>query len=201
MRCPVACMKGGTVEQLRELVSKHAVLTAATLATWRARWQSDSGPADDWPDPAPIQGELPTVQRFDEDLIPVSFRRFVRDVAVRMQVPIDYPGIVAVLALAGAVNRRAVTQPKENDTAWVVVPNLWGRIVAPPGFMKSPVIQTVVRPLIEIQQDWPQFWAHFRNGNQKRNADVGRSVMKTGRMGGRGEWIRTTDLLVPNQAL
>ena len=71
-----------------------------------------------------------------------------------MQVPLDYPGIVAVLALAGAVNWRAVIQPKENDTGWVVVPNLWGGIVAPPGFMKSPVIQTVVRPLVEIQQDW-----------------------------------------------
>ena len=104
--------------------------------------------------PASIQGELPPVQRFDEDLIPVSFRPFVRDVAERMQVPLDYPGIVAVLALAGAVNWRAVIQPKENDSGWVVVPNLWGGIVAPPRFMKSPVIQAVVRPLIEIQQDW-----------------------------------------------
>ncbi len=144
---------GGTAEELQELVSKASALTAATLETWRAKWQSP-GPIDEWPDPAPILGELPSVQRFDENLLPVSFRPFVRDVAERMQVPLDYPGIVAVLALAGAVSRRAVIQPKENDTGWVVVPNLWGGIVAPPGFMKSPVIQAVVRPLIEIQQDW-----------------------------------------------
>ena len=144
---------GGTAEELQELVSKASALKAATLETWRAKWQSP-GPIDEWPDPAPILGELPSVQRFDENLLPVSFRPFVRDVAERMQVPLDYPGIVAVLALAGAVSRRAVIQPKENDTGWVVVPNLWGGIVAPPGFMKSPVIQAVVRPLIEIQQDW-----------------------------------------------
>jgi hypothetical protein len=144
----------GTADELRELISNQAVLTTATLATWRAKWQSYSGRVADWPDPAPMHGELPPVQRFDEDLIPVSFRPFVRDVAERMQVPIDYPGVVAVLALAGGVNRRAVIQPKENDTGWVVVPNLWGGIVAPPGFMKSPVIQAVVRPLTEIQQDW-----------------------------------------------
>jgi putative DNA primase/helicase len=45
-------------------------------------------------------------------------------------------------------------QPKKNDTAWTIVPNLWGGIVAPPGFMKSPVIQAVTRPLICIQNEW-----------------------------------------------
>ena len=59
-----------------------------------------------------------------------------------------------VLCLAGAVNRRAVIQPKANDTGWVNVPNLWGGIIAPPGFMKSPVIQAATRPLNQIQTEW-----------------------------------------------
>jgi hypothetical protein len=117
---------GGTADELRELVSNVPAITVATLTTWREKRQSHLGPVAEWPDPAPMQAELPPVQRFDEDLIPVSFRPFVRDVAERMQVPLDYPGIVAVLALAGAVNRRAIIQPKENDTGWIVVPNLWG---------------------------------------------------------------------------
>ena len=49
------------------------------------------------------------------------------------------------------MNRRAIIQPKANDTGWVVVPNLWGGIIAPPGFMKSPVIQAATRPLNQIQ--------------------------------------------------
>ena len=71
----------------------------------------------------------------------------VRDVSERMQVPMDYPAVILVLCLAGAVNRRATIQPKANDTGWVVVPNLWGGIIAAPGFMKSPVIQACTRPL------------------------------------------------------
>jgi hypothetical protein len=61
-----------------------------------------------------------------------------------------------VLCLAGAVSRRALIQPKANDTGWVVTPNLWGGIVAPPGLMKSPVIAAVTRPLNQIQTEWRQ---------------------------------------------
>ena len=107
-----------------------------------------------WPKLEPIQNELPPVQSLSEELLPDSFRPLVADVAERMQVPMDYPAVVMVLCLAGAVNRRAVIQPKANDSAWVIVPNLWGGIIAPPGFMKSPVIQAVTRPLNQIQTEW-----------------------------------------------
>jgi putative DNA primase/helicase len=110
--------------------------------------------AGDWSKPEPIEDELPRVQVFSEDLLPDSFRPLVADVTERMQVPMDYAAAVMVLCLAGAVNRRGVIQPKANDTGWVVVPNLWGGIVAPPGLMKSPVIQAVTRPLNQIQTEW-----------------------------------------------
>ena len=108
----------------------------------------------DWPRPEPIQSELPRVEAFSEDLLPASFRPLVRDLTERMQVPMDYPAIVMVLCLAGAVNRRAIIQPKANDTGWVVVPNLWGGIVGLPGIMKSPVIHVATHPLSEIQAEW-----------------------------------------------
>jgi putative DNA primase/helicase len=59
-----------------------------------------------------------------------------------------------VLCLAGAVNRRATIQPKVQDTSWIVIPNLWGGIVAAPGFLKSPVIQSATLPLQRIQALW-----------------------------------------------
>jgi hypothetical protein len=110
--------------------------------------------SDAWPEPMPIQSELPPVQAFSKDLLPVTFRSLVHDVAERMQVPMDYPAVVLMLCLAGAVNRRAVIQPKANDSRWLIVPNLWGGIIAPPGFMKSPVIQTTTRPLNQIQNEY-----------------------------------------------
>ncbi len=155
---------GGTVDRLRELTDASPILDWVALSELRARWglaeegrhnfASDAKTADDWPKPQPIQGELPPVEASSEDLLPRSFRSLVRDVAERMQVPLDYPAVVSMLCLAGVVNRRASIQPKANDTGWVVVPNLWGGIIAPPGYMKSPVIQAATRPLNQIQTEW-----------------------------------------------
>ena len=111
-------------------------------------------PGAEWQTPLPLESELPPVEAITEDLLPLSLRPLVCDVAERMQTPADYPAVVAVLCLAGVVNRRALIQPKVNDTSWVVVPNLWGGIIAPPGFMKSPVISATARPLMQIQAEW-----------------------------------------------
>src|SRR5437016_3690221 len=100
-----------------------------------------------WPEPEPIEDDTPRVQAFDSRYLPTSFRDWVEDIAERMQVPQDFPAAIAVLSLAGAVNRRARMQPKISDSSWLVVPNLWGGIIAPPGLLKSPVIQAVTRPL------------------------------------------------------
>jgi Protein of unknown function (DUF3987)/CHC2 zinc finger len=154
---------GGTLQQFRRLEATSKPLDAAALSELRERWglagpdgrhRTGAEATEDWPKPEPIQSELPPVEAFSEDLLPDSFGPLVADVAERMQVPIDYPAVVMVLCLAGAVNRRAVIQPKANDTGWVIVPNLWGGIIAPPGFMKSPVIQAATRPLNLIQTEW-----------------------------------------------
>ncbi len=154
---------GGTFDQFHELMGAAKPMDAAAFSELRARWglvaeeshqAARAEAANDWPKLEPIQSELPPVEAFSEDLLPDSFRPLVADVAERMQVPMDYPAVVMVLCLAGAVNRRAVIQPKANDTGWVIVPNLWGGIIAPPGFMKSPVIQATTRPLNLIQTEW-----------------------------------------------
>jgi hypothetical protein len=111
-------------------------------------------PALDWPEPEPLGGELPAVQAFDLASLPDSLRPLAEDTAERMQVPLDYPAVVAVLCLAGVTNRRAAIQPKAADTSWTAVPNLWGGIIAPPGLMKSPVISAVTQPLTEIESLW-----------------------------------------------
>ena len=71
-----------------------------------------------------------------------------------MQVPIDYPAATTVVCLAGCVNRRALIQPKQVDMSWRIVPNLWGGIIAPPGFLKTPVIHEISRPLRDIEDEW-----------------------------------------------
>jgi putative DNA primase/helicase len=136
--------------------------------------------APEWPAPSPIPGGLPPVKPFSEDLLPGAFRPLVRDISERMQVPIDCPAAAVTVCLAGAVNRRATIQPKVNDTDWIVVPNLWGAIVAPPGFMKSPVIHAATQPLMQIQN---QYWADYQNALSefeftKEEAELRKSVRK-----------------------
>jgi hypothetical protein len=181
---------GGTLERLLELTQATEPSDAEGLSELRAKWgladeeghyrSAPTGAADDWPNPEPIQDELPPVASFSEDLLPVSFRPLVRGVTERMQVPKDYSAVAMVLCLAGAVNRRATIQPKANDTGWLVVPNLWGGIVAPPGYLKSPVIQAISRPLIKIEELWRnEFKAELDDyESEKEEADLRYSAWK-----------------------
>jgi putative DNA primase/helicase len=109
---------------------------------------------DKWPQPEPIGGTLPPVKSFEERLLPVSLRPVVLDTAERLQVPVDLPAAAAVVSLGGVVSRRAVVQPKDNDSSWSVTPNLWGALVAISGLLKTPALQAIVRPLIAIETDY-----------------------------------------------
>ena len=108
----------------------------------------------DWPEPAPLGDELPSVQSFDLELLPTSFRPLVQDVSDRMQAPPDFAAGAAIVTLAGCVNRRAAIHPKAADNSWRVVPNLWGAIVGHPGFMKSPILRAITQPLAQIEELW-----------------------------------------------
>jgi putative DNA primase/helicase len=114
---------------------------------------------DGWPEPSPLGAELPPVQAFRISMLPEVLRDPVEDLAHRMQVPVDYPGVCSVVTLAGAVNRRARIQPKERDSTWIVVPNAWGGLVAPPGFLKSPVLKAVTAPVVAIERLWREEFA------------------------------------------
>jgi putative DNA primase/helicase len=127
------------------------ITDAEVSALWPAEPEISG---DGWQEPQPLATSLPPVPPFDPELLPESLRRLVVDVSERMQTPLDFAAVVAVLSLAGVTNRRALIQPKAADASWTVVPNLWGGIVAAPGLLKSPVIQAVTRPLTQIDALW-----------------------------------------------
>ena len=148
-------MSTATVGQLTRSALKHAPSEADANAneSWAAA-PAPAGHSNEWPEPLPLEGELPQVMAFDERLLPESLRPLVCDVADRMQVPLDFPAAVMLLTLAGTVGRRARIQPKAVDSSWIVVPNMWGGIVAPPGQLKSPVITAMTAPLRAIEREW-----------------------------------------------
>lgn len=99
-----------------------------------------------WDEPQPLPSALPPVERFDAELLPEALRGWVADIAHRMQCPIDFTAVGAVVALSSIVGARAVIKPKAHDD-WAVVPNLWGVVVGNPGVMKSPALGQVMAPL------------------------------------------------------
>jgi putative DNA primase/helicase len=140
---------------------------------------SQSSPAD-WPDPAPLGNEFPAVSDFALDLIPPSFRPLVADVSERMQTPLDYAAAAAIVSLAGCVNRRAIIRPKAEDTSWLVILNLWGTIIVPPGVMKSPILHATTLPLTHIEEFWRAEFSEQASEyeTEKERADLARQAWR-----------------------
>ena len=124
-----------------------------------SRTEETSNRPEQWPTPRSFDDKLPPVDAFDETSLPDCLRRWVVDIADRMQVAIDLPAAVLIVMLGAAISLRAMIQPKARDREWTEVPNLYGGIIAPPGFMKSPVIRAVAGPLESIEQKWHKEYA------------------------------------------
>lgn len=92
------------------------------------------------------------VQAFDPDLLPESVRGFMVDTADRMQAPIDFLAVTAMVAAGGLVGRKILMKPKQLDN-WAIAPNLWAACVGRPSAMKSPAISAALQPIRSIEQE------------------------------------------------
>lgn len=104
-----------------------------------------------WPDPLALPDALPPVASFDFDLLPVSLRPWIEDIAERVQCPADFPAVGAMISLAAVAGRKIGIRPKRQDD-WLEVPNLWGAIVGRPGVMKSPALRAAMQPLARLER-------------------------------------------------
>ncbi len=148
--------------QWRSFKSCENGISLATLFHHAADWgwerpQPDAShlfapvpPITDWVEPHPLP-DLPPVPKFELELLPESIRPWVADIAERLQLPADLPAIGAITALSGAIGCRVKIRPKQFDS-WTVIPNLWGMVVAPPGYKKSPAIDAVMQPLHDLER-------------------------------------------------
>lgn len=103
------------------------------------------------PEPEPIGQHLPPVPPLDPQLIPAPLRAWVADVAHRMQCPLDYCAVGALVALAGVVGASIGIRPKRRDD-WLVVPNLWGGVIGPPSKKKTPALSEMLKALHRLEK-------------------------------------------------
>jgi hypothetical protein len=104
------------------------------------------------PLPQPLNGGLLPVVPFDESLFPVPLRPALADLAHRMQSPPDWVATAMIVGLGAMVGARCGIHPKQYDTSWVEVPNLWGAVVAEPSKMKTPTIAAAIAPLRKLEK-------------------------------------------------
>lgn len=99
-----------------------------------------------WPDPEPLPVGLLPVPEMQPELLPEAFAPWLTDISDRMQCPLDYPAVGAIVSLASTVGNQIAIRPKRHDD-WIVVPNLFGAVVGRPGVLKSPALEEVLKPL------------------------------------------------------
>jgi len=114
--------------------------------------KSDERVDSEWPEPKGIDTALPSVPPLDMRLLPEALRPWIADIAERSQCPPDFLAVGAIVACASQVARSVAIRPKQRDD-WTIVPNLWGGVIAPPGFLKSPALAETLKPLHRLAHD------------------------------------------------
>ena len=99
-----------------------------------------------WAERLPLPDHLPKVPTMSPEFLPEAIRPWVKDIVERIQVPVEFVAVPVLVAFAAVVGRRLGIHPKKYDD-WLVVPNLWGAIVARPGMMKSPALKEGLKPI------------------------------------------------------
>ena len=127
------------------------------------------------------------VEKFNPDLLPESIRGFVIDTADRMQCPIDFLAVTAMVAAGSLVGRKALMKPKQLDN-WTVAPNLWGACIGRPSAMKSPAINAALKPVHDIEQDRQQ--AHKE---QLEDLEIQNRFLEAGAKARKAAWAKAAE--------
>ncbi len=105
-----------------------------------------------WNAPKPLPSELLPVPHFDLAFLPRSIAPWVGDIAERMQCPLEFVAVPAIVALGAALGRKVAVRPQRR-TDWLETPNLWGCVVGRPGAMKSPAATEALKPLRRLETE------------------------------------------------
>jgi len=136
---------------LNEIDNQQAVNGSETDSE-RAESSDEAPEYSGWPEPEPAEIPLPEVQPLTPQMIPFPLRGWLTDISNRMSCPIDFVAASTLIMASTVIGSRCRVQPIEFDD-WKVTPNLWGAIVAPPGAMKTPAINRVLKILNPLEME------------------------------------------------
>jgi hypothetical protein len=105
-----------------------------------------------WPEPRPIQIALQPVESLLVEIIPEPFREWLTDIANRMQCPLDFVAVSAIIEAGAVIGAGCGIHPKRYDD-WRVIPNLWGGVIARPSKLKSPALAEAMKPMSTLETE------------------------------------------------
>jgi Protein of unknown function (DUF3987) len=153
------------------------------LARETRKRKAESKQQADWPDPKPLPSKLAKVAQFDPEFLPPSIAPWAADISERLQCPMDYPAVTALVALGSLIGRRVGIKP-QLKTDWIEVPNVWGAFIGKPGMLKSPAMMEALKPLHHLEAEAAKAHAQALTDHQnnlagfKLNKSVAESVLK-----------------------
>ncbi len=103
-----------------------------------------------WAEVKEIETECPPVEQLMSEMLPAALSEHLVDIAHRMQCPLDFVACAALVMVGAIVGAGCGIKPKRKDD-WLVIPNLWGGVVARPGQLKSPALEEALRPLSRLE--------------------------------------------------
>lgn len=103
-----------------------------------------------WPEPEEIKPSLLPVEKLDPGIIPGPLREWLTDIAYRMQCPVEFVAVAAIVAAGALIGAGCGIRPKEKDD-WQVIPNLWGGVIARPSMLKTPALADVLKQVKKLE--------------------------------------------------
>lgn len=122
----------------------------------------------EWKTPESLEQQLQPVDEIPKEIIPDPFIPWLLDISTRMQCPLDFVAIGAMVVVATVVGAACAVRPKQKDD-WEVIPNLWGGIVSRPSTLKSPALGEVMKPLGRLEFEYLEI---YNEEMQEFGADV-----------------------------
>lgn len=99
----------------------------------------------DWPAVQPLPTQSP-VPMMSADFLPDAVAAWIADIADIARLPIEMIAAPAVCALGSIIGKAIGVRPWQFSN-FTTVPNLWGIVIAPPGWMKSFAVSEALSPV------------------------------------------------------
>jgi hypothetical protein len=106
-----------------------------------------------WPEPELLEANLSKVLPCPVHALPKVVGNIVEDESFRINCPTDFVAISLLVMTSSIVARNIVIQPKQQDTGWLVTPNLWGMLIGSPSTKKSPsmkITNSIIKNLSKV---------------------------------------------------